>query len=319
MATPPRNLDQLSLGEARNAMGKKRSSKNNSGKKGSRSELNRRRPSSRQDAVVEILRGKNINAHLVIHRKFLSLDEINTLKRVGPMGRKTEHDRDDDLEFEHEVWRFEKELEKHSKPLLDKVLKAMFEADSQVWQKLPAIGTPSRKKLHPEIEFIQYDADKCRKRGGSPPQIEPHVDNSSAVTLIGMLSQYADVDGDNKLEQGELNCISKDTGYSEFVDINEGKKPLSDKNRKKRNTNNCVDNRIYYEGGYNRFEIGDIGSNDSSQSGGIAKGQYRELRLNMGDILLFRGEICEHSLTPVTNGLRQILQIELCRAKAGMH
>ena len=297
-------------------MGKKRNSKSHGDKKGN---LNRKSPSSRQDAVVEILRGKNINAHLIIHRNFLSLDEINTLKRVGPMGKKTEHDRDDDLNFEHEVWRFENELEKHSKPLLDKVLKIMFEADNQVWQKLPAIGTPSRKKLHPEIEFIQYDADKCRKRGGVPPQIEPHVDNSSAVTLIGMLSQYADVDGDNKLEQGEIKSFTKGTGYSRFVDINKAKKTLSHKNGKKKNTNNGVDTRIYYEGGYNRFEIGDIGSNDSSQPGGIAKGQYRELRLNMGDILLFRGEICEHSLTPVTNGLRQILQIELCRAKAGMH
>ena len=76
-----------------------------------------------------------------------------------------------------------------------------------------------------------------------------------------------------------------------------------------------MDNRIYYEGGYNRFEIGDIGSNDSSQSGGIAKGQYRELRLNMGDILLFRGEICEHSLTPVTNGYAKYYKLSCAEQK----
>ena len=71
----------------------------------------------------------------------------------------------------------------------------MFEADNQM-AKTTSDRNAVKKKLHPEIDYTM--ADKCRKRGGVPPQIEPHVDNSSAVTLIGMLSQYADVDGDNK-------------------------------------------------------------------------------------------------------------------------
>ena len=68
-ATLSRNLHLplLPLGKTRNVMGKKRNSKSHSDKKGN---LNRRSPSSRQDAVVEILRGKNINAHLIIHRNF---------------------------------------------------------------------------------------------------------------------------------------------------------------------------------------------------------------------------------------------------------
>ena len=35
------------------------------------------------------------------------------------------------------------------------------------------------------------------------------------------------------------------------------------------------------------------------------------------DILMFRGEMLDHSLTSVTLGLRQIIQIELCREKEG--
>ena len=53
--------------------------------------------------------------------------------------------------------------------------------------------------------------------------------------------------------------------------------------------------------------------------GGIDDGRFVELRPELGDIVIFRGEACEHSLTPVTRGVRRILQIEFCRMKEGRH
>ena len=82
----------------------------------------------------EILQAKNINAHVIIYRNFLTEDEINTLKNLGPTGIKMGHDRDNDLSFEHEVWRFENELEKNAKELYDKVLNVMFLTDEQIFE-----------------------------------------------------------------------------------------------------------------------------------------------------------------------------------------
>lgn len=67
-----------------------------------------------------------------------------------------------------------------------------------------------------------------------------------------------------------------------------------------------------FEGGVNRFE-------DGAGRGGIDDGRFVELRPELGDIVIFRGEACEHSLTPVTRGVRRILQIEFCRMKEGRH
>ena len=45
----------------------------------------------------------------------------------------------------------------------------------------------------------------------------------------------------------------------------------------------------------------------------------RRLRLERGDVVFFRGEICEHWIEPVETGFRAILQIEMCRMKNGRH
>ena len=39
----------------------------------------------------------------------------------------------------------------------------------------------------------------------------------------------------------------------------------------------------------------------------------RRLRLERGDVVFFRGELCEHWIEPVETGFRAILQIEMCR------
>ena len=216
----------------------------------------------------EFMTAKNINATIMILRGFLTEEDVRSLKTLGPKGNFVKQDRTEELNFEHEVWRFEKELEKQGNSLYQKVLKAMYFADDQLWRGIPQKDTPAWKKLHAEVEFISYNAEMCKKRGGKPPHIGPHVDNSSAVTLIGMLSSYQNGD---------------------------------------------------YKGGMNRFEIGDHFSMDGKKGSGIDDGKFRETRLEKGDVLLFRGEMLEHSLTPVTDGLRQILQIELCRQKEGRH
>ena len=243
----------------------------------------RRESCASRPVKKEFLHAKNINATVMILRGFLNAEEIACLQQLGPKGRLQNHDRSEELDFEHTVYRFEEELVAGNKALHDRLLEAMFLADDELWWGIPAEGTIARGKLHAEIEFISYDADLCAKRNASPPYIGPHVDNAAAVTLIGQLAQFRD---DEK---------SGGSGYNQ----NGGERG--------------------YTGGFNLFEIGGEGFGDGAEDGGIAKGLYRQLRLNKGDVLMFRGEMLEHSLTPVTQGLRQIVQIELCRAKVGRH
>ena len=241
--------------------------KNGKGKRGK----TKHRQTSNVSGVMptpEYLAAKNINATIMVLRGFLTPEDITALKTLGPKGEFVKQDRTDELNFEHEVWRFEKELLGQGRGLHEKVLNAMYFADEQLWRGIPPQGSSARKKLHAEVEFISYNAEMCKKRGGCPPHIGPHVDNSSAVTLIGMLSSFKAGD---------------------------------------------------YEGGMNRFEVGDHSSMDAKKGGGIGDGRFREIRLGKGDVLIFRGEMVEHSLTPVSDGLRQILQIELCRQKEERH
>ena len=46
---------------------------------------------------------------------------------------------------------------------------------------------------------------------------------------------------------------------------------------------------------------------------------HRRAKLEVGDAVFFRGELCEHWIEPVTAGRRSILQIEMCKMKAGRH
>lgn len=205
----------------------------------------------------EVLRAKTIDHSLIVFRGWLTQDDIATISSLGPRGVSQEHDRDDALEFEHQVWRCEDVLPLE---LLDSLLSVMRQGDHELWRSVPKVTAKEAKHLHPEVEYILYDADACR-RNGSPtfPGIGPHVDNSSIITLIAMLS----------------------------------------------------DPSVDFKGGVNRFEDG------SGKS--IDEGAFFEFTPRQGDVVLFRGELCEHSLTSVTAGTRRILQIELCRKKKGCH
>lgn len=61
---------------------------------------------------------------------------------------------------------------------------------------------------------------------------------------------------------------------------------------------------VDFEGGINRFK---------GQMTGGSPENFREYKLQKGDLVLFRGEEVTHWITPVTRGVREILQWELSR------
>jgi hypothetical protein len=61
---------------------------------------------------------------------------------------------------------------------------------------------------------------------------------------------------------------------------------------------------VDFVGGINRFKGAESGSSQVN---------YREYKLERGDLVLFRGELVTHWITPVTSGNREILQWELSR------
>jgi hypothetical protein len=61
---------------------------------------------------------------------------------------------------------------------------------------------------------------------------------------------------------------------------------------------------VDFVGGVNRFK-----GSESDDHGNA----YRECKLGKGDLVLFRGEVVTHWITPVVSGRREILQWELSR------
>jgi len=148
-------------------------------------------------------------------------------------------DRKDTLLYRHVAYRIELPLRAHGRVLYQHLIDAMVWADATVWRKLAR-----NRKVYPEAEYIVYDARK-----GKPGEIEPHVDNDSAVSIVILLSDPRDFDGG-------VNCFAP---------------------------------------------AGERGSGS------------RKLALQKGDAVIFRGEKLQHWITPVTGGVRVILQIELSR------
>jgi len=64
---------------------------------------------------------------------------------------------------------------------------------------------------------------------------------------------------------------------------------------------------VDFDGGINKFE-GSTRAEEADVQGGV-----REYQLKRGDCILFRGEKLEHWITPVTSGVRKILQWEFSR------
>ena len=140
----------------------------------------------------------------MVLKNLLTDADIATLKRLGPSGVSKEHDRYEGLEFSHTVWRFEKALQTEANALYHKVVGAMLYADREMWRCVPCGDDKVSRLLHPEIEFIVYDAEKAKQTGDELPKIGPHVDNSSCVTMVALLSSFgSDFDGGiNLFEDG---------------------------------------------------------------------------------------------------------------------
>ena len=159
-------------------------------------------PQAKTELMPDRLGG---DAAVLVIKGFLSEDDIAVLHRLGPTGARKEHDRYEGLEFSHDVWRFEKSLKAEDPLLRRKVLGAMLYADRELWRSIPTTDDKQSQLLHEEVEYIVYDADACRERGLAPPHIGPHVDNSSAVTMVAMLSEPgADFDGGTNLFEDGL-------------------------------------------------------------------------------------------------------------------
>ena len=209
-------------------------------------------------------RGPTLDELVVAVPGVLSVDECKRVERLHrghrPMGE--EHDRQETLSFAHEVWRVEEQLKATMPSIYDRLIRNLMQSVDRHYfnilqvayerdtQKLRIANECKRGKdkvlIRPEVEYIVYDADQALRENTRLPHIGPHKDNSSAVTLVCLLSD-----------------------------------PRS------------------FEGGVNYFCPGKRGA------------PPRQLRLQQGQCVLFRGESCEHWISDVTKGRRSILQIEL--------
>jgi len=186
---------------------------------------------------IEFIKGRKLKYGIVLIRNLFNENECAIIKKAYKLnGSQEVKDRDEDLKYNHIVWRIEKTQSEWPK-IYKKALNSMKRVDKLYWNALKKY-----KNVYPEVEYILYKV----KKGSKLPSIEPHVDNDSVITMITMLSKRND-----------------------------------------------------YVGGESYFE----GTDDIP----------RMLSLNLGDTIFFRGELTEHWISPVKEGIRSILQIELSK------
>ena len=210
------------------------------------------------------IRGPTLDELVVAVPGVLSADECKGVEALHrghrPMGK--DHDRQETLSFAHEVWRVEGQLKATMPTLYDRLIRNLMQSVDRHYfsilqvayerdtQKLRIANECKRGKdkvlIRPEVEYIVYDADQALRENTRLPHIGPHTDNSSALTLVCLLSDPRSFEG----------------GVSFFCPEKKGAPP-------------------------------------------------REVRLQQGQCVLFRGESCEHWISDVTKGRRSILQIEL--------
>lgn len=137
------------------------------------------------------------------------IDQLHAVARLDTSPN-INYDRDDNLDFVHDVWRMELSLSLHCPKLYNKVLALMYEADEALWFKMQKTEVPGSgcryfcdgREIEPEIEYIVYDATQ----GGKPPGIQPHVDNNSVATLIVMLSEKDSFVGGKNFFEPDRMC-----------------------------------------------------------------------------------------------------------------
>jgi hypothetical protein len=127
---------------------------------------------------------------VAVVRNFLSTDECALVRTTSSMpGSVKINDRHDELNFKHQVWRIEGAATASDEfsAMLTRCLATISSVDNLYWRKL------SRTKAwHPEVELIKYQVTAMDRE---LPGIGPHVDNSSVITFVCMLSEKQDYDG----------------------------------------------------------------------------------------------------------------------------
>ena len=161
-------------------------------------------------------RGSNLDELVVVVPGVLSMEECMIVDKcqVGLEAMGDDHDRQDTLSFAHEVWRVEKSLKEcHFDIYKRLILKLMPSIDQFYWDILQCAHDDSgqirlidgckrykdKVLIRPEVERIVYDADKAIHTGAVLPHIGPHTDNSSAITMVCLLSNPTDFEGGTNL------------------------------------------------------------------------------------------------------------------------
>eukprot|EP00933_Yihiella_yeosuensis_P072179 TRINITY_DN80508_c0_g1_i1.p1 TRINITY_DN80508_c0_g1~~TRINITY_DN80508_c0_g1_i1.p1 ORF type:complete len:261 (+),score=31.19 TRINITY_DN80508_c0_g1_i1:78-860(+) len=138
----------------------------------------------------EIIDGPTSELHLAVLRNLFDPKEVEALREVAQDDDTWRHDdRDENLGYAHEVWRFEEVLQQRRKDLFDRLISTAWALDKSLWQNILDF-------TFPEIEYIEYDVKKL----GRPGFIGYHRDNFSLVTVIVLLSDPSEF-------QGGVNCF----------------------------------------------------------------------------------------------------------------
>ena len=164
-------------------------------------------------------------------------NEAELLQTTGHMqGSHAINDRHEELSFRHRVWRIEKSTDAGGwAHLFDRALEAIHNIDHMYWRQIHRAKT-----WHPEAEYIEYEvvATKNGKKPKTLPGIAPHVDNSSIITMVAMLSPRTAYQGGQSCfestEQNNPRVLTLEQGDAVFFrgeqcehwikDVEEGKR-----------------------------------------------------------------------------------------------
>lgn len=156
-------------------------------------------------------RGPSLDELVVFVPNVLSKMECRQVEALHhglqPMGG--EHDRQETLSFAHEVWRIETQLKKELPNVYNKIIRELMQSVDEYYFEILQVAYENgslrllneckrgkdKVLIRPEVEYIVYDADEAIRNNTKLPHIGPHTDNSSALTLVCLLSESDQFEG----------------------------------------------------------------------------------------------------------------------------
>lgn len=188
--------------------------------------------------TVELIEGSREELHVVAIRGAFSESECDLMQLAHTFPGAIEVTSKSD---KVRIWEV-KETRKRWKRVFRKSIAAINRVDSEHWEQIPQ----ARHPFIPEVEYAVYESDANTAPESSDPQTtsQPQKDESSAITMVAMLS-------------------SSDS----------------------------------YKGGQHCFE------GESA----------RNVSLQRGDAVFYRGEACAHWVAPVMEGRSKILTLKMSR------